>query len=447
MRSARYWFRFLSAFLARFAKTIIASILLGAIAFLIITRFPGLFSFLQPDRVIGVVGKLTLDDLPQNIQKDLSFGLTKLDENNSPQPGLAASWETEESGKVWIFKLGDHKWQDGSRVAAKDINYRFKDANIEVVDEKTIKFTLKEDPFAPFPTAVSRPVFKKGLVGAGEWKVARLTNLTAQLNKSLTLVNTKTKEKKTYRFYDTEEAVRTAFKLGQIKQIEGIVDPKDLTSWKNISLDVVSHEDRFVGIFLNVQDPSLAGKSLRQALAYAINKERFPEKRVVSVISPNSWAVNPQVKEYKYSIVRAKELLKDTSSDKNQITLATTPSLLFVADKIKEDWEAIGIHTELQVSNTPPKNFQALLAIQIIPPDPDQYSLLHSTQSSTNITGYTTGDCCKESPRIDKKLEEGRKTLDQEERKTIYYEFQRFLLEDLPVIPLFHPVTYTITRK
>src|SRR3990167_207622 len=116
MRSARYWFRFLSAFLARFAKTIIASILLGAIAFLIITRFPGLFSFLQPDRVIGVVGKLTLDDLPQNIQKDLSFCLTKLDENNSPQPGLAASWETEESGKVWIFKLGDHKWQDGSKI-------------------------------------------------------------------------------------------------------------------------------------------------------------------------------------------------------------------------------------------------------------------------------------------------------------------------------------------
>ncbi|MEK7521746.1 MAG: ABC transporter substrate-binding protein [Patescibacteria group bacterium] len=448
MRTIRYWIRFLKAFLSRFKRLILGSIVLGILIFIYISRFGNTLSVFKGGETTGVIGRLSLEELPSSIQKELSTGLTSLDKEGRPIPSLAQSWETLDVGRVWIFKLKESKWQDGTEIRAEDINYRFRDATKETIDEKTIKFTLK-DPFAPFPNVVSRPVFKKGLLGAGDWKVAKLTQLTAQFNRSLTLVNSKTGQKKTYRFYDTEDAARTAYKLGQITKLSGLVDPKDLLKWKNSEFDVESHQERYVGVFLNVQDPTLSGKSVRQALAYAINKDNFEEERAISVISPNSWAFNPQVKEYKYSKERAKELLNTLPQDQRTptINLATTPGLLTVADQIKKDWEAVGIKTNLQVSNTPSQNFQALLAIQIIPTDPDQYSLWHSTQSATNVTGYTNGECCKESPRIDKLLENGRRTLDQEQRKEFYYDFQRFLLEDLPVIPLFHPVTYTITRK
>ena len=187
--------------------------------------------------------------------------------------------------------------------------------------------------------------------------------------------------------------------------------------------------------------------TLRQALAYAIDKDSFGKKRAISPISPNSWAFNPQVKQYSYNPARARELLKSLpkdQKDKLTIKLVTIPTLLSIADKIKTDWEAIGVKTQVQVSSNSLVDFQTMLAIQEIPPDPDQYSFWHSTQTSSNITNYRNS---KESQRIDKLLEEGRTTLDQESRKQIYIDFQRFLVEDSPIIFLYHPTTYTVVKK
>jgi peptide/nickel transport system substrate-binding protein len=64
----------------------------------------------------------------------------------------------------------------------------------------------------------------------------------------------------------------------------------------------------------------------------------------------------------------------------------------------------------------------------------------HSTQNTTNITHLN-------NPRIDKLLEDGRKTLDLNLRKSIYSDFQRFLVEEVPAIFLFYPETYTLTRN
>ena len=73
------------------------------------------------------------------------------------------------------------------------------------------------------------------------------------------------------------------------------------------------------------------------------------------------------------------------------------------------------------------------------PPDPDQYFLWHSEQP-TNFTRY-------KNTRIDSLLEKGRKTLDQQERTTIYQEFQQFLLEDPPAIFLRHLQSFELQRK
>lgn len=445
MRQIRYLLRLPLVFLARFKLILLAGAIVGGFLFLLLPRAGQIFLSLQGGQTIGMVGHFSSDELPLSIQQQISLGLTTVSDEGTAEPGLAESWEYQDEGRVWIFRLGDYKWQDGSRVVAQDINYKFSDVTLEVLDEKTIKFVLK-DPFSPFPDVVSKPVFKRGLLGAGEWKVAKITFIGREFVETIRLANTKNNSMQTYKFYPTEESARTAFKLGEVDELRELVDSRELANWQGIGVREEIRKDRYLGVFINNEDPILSSKELRQALSYAIDKEKFGRERALSPISPNSWAYNPQVKPYEYNPTRAKELVAQLPTEQRKdlvIKLVATPTLLSIADKIKEDWDAIGVNTQIQVSNTPPSDFQTLVAIQIIPPDPDQYSFWHSTQTVTNITRYRNS---RESQRIDKLLEDGRRTLNQDERKIIYLDFQRFLVEDSPVIFLFHPVTYTITR-
>ena len=183
MKTLHYWSIFISAFLSRFKLVLLGSVLLGVFVFLFSSKMSRFLAFFQTGNTIGVVDKFNLDNLPLFIQQEISVGLTRLDANNQPIPGIATAWESQENGRVWIFHIGNYKWQDGTKIQAKDINYQFKDAKKEVTDATTIKFTLNKDPYVPFPTAVTRPVFKRGLIGAGDWKVTGLTTITGQFSR------------------------------------------------------------------------------------------------------------------------------------------------------------------------------------------------------------------------------------------------------------------------
>ncbi|OGY07279.1 MAG: hypothetical protein A3D24_03080 [Candidatus Blackburnbacteria bacterium RIFCSPHIGHO2_02_FULL_39_13] len=446
MKNIRFWIRFFTTFWKKFKLLLLLGVFLGIAFFLVLPLFKPLLINFQEGNRIGIVGRYSIEELPLEIQSKISQGLTSIDEGGNVHPALASNWEAKDEGKEWVFFLSDKKWQDGLQIKATDINYKFSDVSVEVIDDRTIKFTLKE-PFSPFPSIVSRPIFKRGLLGAGDWKVVKINSISGgRYLESLKLINTKTNRIESYKFFPTEDVAKTALKLGEVDDLENM-SSGEFKDWNNLSIQANSREDMYVGLFINNEDPILSDKSLRQALAYAINKSSFSGERAISPISPLSWAFNPQVKQYPYNVSRAKELYETLPKEQRKdmtLKLETTPALLDTAEKIKNNWENIGIKTQIQTSGSPPEDFQILLAIQSIPPDPDQYSFWHSTQIATNITRYKTS---KESQRIDKLLEDGRKTLDLEERKKIYMDFQRFLLEDSPVIFLYHPITYSISRK
>jgi peptide/nickel transport system substrate-binding protein len=233
-----------------------------------------------------------------------------------------------------------------------------------------------------------------------------------------------------------------AYKLGEVDQINGLLDPQPFDSWGNSVVLPETNKHQVVTIFFNTQDKLFGEKSLRQALTYAINKDALGE-RAISSTSPESWAYNPQVKPYDYDVDHAKEIIEELPDEiKNSldIKLVSTPSLLPAAEKISSDWEKVGVKTQIQVSSIIPNEFQAYLTIFDIPRDPDQYPIWHSTQTETNLSRFV-------SPRIDTLLESGRVQLDLEERRKIYLDFQRFLVEDSPAAFLYHPKYYTIKRK
>ncbi|KKT65918.1 MAG: Extracellular solute-binding protein family 5 [Candidatus Curtissbacteria bacterium GW2011_GWC1_44_33] len=278
-------------------------------------------------------------------------------------------------------------------------------------------------------------------MGTGEWRVTKAT-VSAGFIQRLVLVD-KEGDRKILKFYPTEERAKLGFKLGEIDILQDIFSPKPFNEWGVAEIEKEVGDNWYVAIFFNTQDKLLGEKSFRQALAYAVKKDGFDGPRAVSPISPNSWAFNPQVKPYHYDLVRAQELIDDLANELKEnltVNIVTTPALLLVAESIARDWAEVGVTGNVQVSSGVPAEYQALLAIFDIPEDPDQYSIWHSTQTSTNITRY-------QNPRIDKLLEDGRVELNLEERKKIYLDFQRFLVEDSPATFLYHPTTYTVKRK
>lgn len=436
-KKVRFFFFFIWALFKKHRKLLLLGFIIGIITSVLLPII-GKKIFSKNTERIGILGKFTYDKLPMEVQQKIGEGLTEVSLNGEVFPKLAESWEINKDGKEYIFTLKENLfWHDGKPVKAADVNYNFSDVTTTALDDRKIKFELKE-PFSPFFSVVSQPLFKKDWIGTGEYKIKKIKR-NGQLVEKVLLVAARgnSKKKIDIKFYPTEEAIRTAFKLGEIDVIQEISHPEELTSWKKIKITLQVKYNRFVGIFFNTSNGPLAKKSVRQALAYAIQK-RWPY-RALTPINPHSWVYNPNVKPYSFDLRKAKEFLrKENGEEIKEIELSVFPSLLEVAENIKNDWEKLGILVKIKVTNNLEDNFQAILATQEIPTDPDQYIFWHSTQEF-NITKY-------KSPKVDKLLEEGRKNFEMEKRKELYQEFQKTLAEDVPVVFLFHPIVYTISR-
>ncbi len=445
MSKIRFILSLIITFLVRFKVIILLGVVFGFLVFIAGRVILPLLGGVETER-IGLSGRYTSEKLPLFVLEKISQGLTKINTKGELQEGLAKSWETPDGGKTWIFHLGEHFWQDGKKVTSYSINYTFEDVSIEKPDEETIIFKLNSQ-FAPFPFVVSKPVFRKGLLGTGEYKVTSVS-LAGNYVERIVMKN-KANLKKVIKFYPNEERAKLAFKLGQVDKLIDLTDPKPLASWKNVEVNSQVNKTRIVALFYNTMDEFLSEKLLRQALSYAIKKDELTEEkehfvRALGPISSLSWYFNPQIKPYDFDPKRAEELLKEAEvkmgKKVEKLNLVSTPPLLEVAEKIKRYWEELGISITVQVTSVMPSEYQAFLVMYDIPLDPDQYSIWHSQQHATNISRY-------KDPRIDKLLEDGRQEVDPDKRKKIYLDFQRFLLEDAPATFLFYPVSYTINRR
>src|SRR4030042_4558685 len=166
MRTLRYFLRFSFAFLRKFKGLLLLSSILGISLFSILWfLIPRITS--DKKEIIGVYGRFQVDTLPNDITNLISKGLTKADATGLPEPNLASSWDTPDKGKTWVFHLrSDILWHDNNKLISTDIKYNFSDVTIEHPDDYTIIFKLNE-PYVPFPLIVSRPIFKKELLGTG----------------------------------------------------------------------------------------------------------------------------------------------------------------------------------------------------------------------------------------------------------------------------------------
>lgn len=446
LKSLRVSYWLIAAFLRKHLLVILLALPLGFIAFIAWTKLAPLLPQPQPLLRIGRVGKFNLRTLPPDILNHLSLGLTALTPDHQATPSLALKWDQSTDGTTYTFYLDPQAaWSNGQPIISSQLTYSIANVSVNYPDPGTIQFRL-EEPYAPFPLVVSQPLLyspprTRFPLTVSPYRITQ-TQFTNQFISRLTLRSAA--QTRRYSFYPSEEAALTGFKLGEVDVLEDINEPAKLASWPNVAITPQLRFDRYTAVFFNTKDPSLQDKTLRQALTYAIPQKPADDTRSLSPFSPQSWAYNPQVKPYLTDLDTAGELLLKSQAESGSDTLPALElmtSLIYLplAEAIKANWDSLGITTSVKVITHVPDQFQALLVTHQIPPDPDQYTLWHSSQA-TNITGYN-------SPKVDKLLEDGRRELDQVRRKTIYQDFQRFLVEDTPTAFLFYPTTYTISRK
>lgn len=398
------------------------------------------FNFFYSSNVIkiGLIGTYQEYDLPREVTELLSKGLVEASSDGRIKPNLVSGWEANNEATQFKFKLKDNlKWSDNTNIKASDLEFSIPNTTVSYPDDKTIQFDLKES-YSPLPSLLVKPVFKKGThLGIGPYHIAKIEKSRIFITKITLESKNSDLPSVSVRFYPNEKVALTGFSLGEVQTIFGISNPKALMGNSLIKLKQKIDYSKIVTVLFQTTDPLLRVRSLRQALSFEAPKIEG-EEIADNPYPPSLWAYNSDSKKYLSNPEEAEAALERAKSQfsgdqiHGELILTTTPNLEDVGKTLVKAWKELGFNAKLRVESGIPQNFQALLITQSIPVDPDQYFLWHATQTKTNLTKY-------DSKRVDKDLEDGRKTITEEDRKTKYFDFQKTLLEDAPAIFLYFP--------
>lgn len=455
-KTIRYYYWLAKEFFSKHVKLIVASFFIGFIFVIgIISLSPYLVNILSSQkRIVGLVGTYDFNSIPDEITNKVSNGLIYINERGEIIPALATSWEVRNNGKEYRFHLKNNLvWDNGKKFTAKDINYRFADIQSKAVDDKTIDFFLTR-PLPIFPTYLRQPLIQRSLVGiAGLYRVNRIKTKFGNITEISLEPNKKELPPLTYKIYSNETQVLTAYKKGEVNEFsvtkKTVAD--NFTAWKNTMIERTIDYSQLMTLFFNhsgklfkQRDPA-DQKEIKGAIMSAIDQPKFNELGEIATgpIQPVSWAYNPDLKKNLYDPDYAEELLKKDlgSTQSAELSFVTYYDYYDIADEIVAELKRAGLSVNLIIASPDKQNnFDFLLALWKVPLDPDQYYFWHSTQTQGNIGNY-------KNVKIDKLLEDGRNTISLDNRKKIYFDYQKIIQDDPPAAFLYYPYIYTVKRK
>lgn len=449
-KTFRFYYWLLIEFFKKQARVLALSFFLSFFVIVAIISFSPYIQtlFLSQKDIIGIVGDYNLHNLPEEVGSKISNGLLYINEKGEYIPTLASTWEIASDAKEFRFHLREGLlWSNGKKFSAFDIPYQFKNTKIEVIDDKTVYFKLKES-LPIFPTLLTKPIIIHPLVGvAGLYKVDRVKSQSGRILELSLGPNKKDLPLIIYKFYKSESDLINAYKRGQINQMT--ISKKSVAymfrKWKNTTISNSVDYSKLMTLFFNFKNNLLADKEFRQALIMAVDRNEFKNygKIALGSITPVSWAYNTNLKTSVFDQSTAEKILKKylTSTQSANLDLFTYYDYLGSAEQIASQFSEAGIKTNLKLlSSGKPEDFDLFLAYLNIPSDPDQYFFWHSAQTQGNLGSY-------KNLKIDKLLEDARKTGSIRERKVLYEEFQKIIEDDPPAIFLFFPYVYTVKRK
>lgn len=449
-KTLRYYYWLTRDFATKHVRLIVLSFffsILFIVTFLSVVPYVSDF-FLNKTQIIGLVGKYDFNNVPDEITSKISNGLTAITEKGEIIPVLASTWEQKNEGKTYLFHLRQNLyWNDGKPFTAQSIPYAFKDVEKKSKSDTLIEFQLAK-PLSIFPTYLTQPIVKYPLNGIGGlYRTGRFKVKYGYFREIYLIPNKKGIPSIVYKFYDDEAKMIDAYKLGEITALtitkKSVADI--FSTWKNTEIQKRVDYTRLLTLFFNLNNPFLAQKDVRQAIAMMLDRNILNDFGQVtdSPIAPISWAYNPNLKRPPYNPEVAENIIRKyyDATQSAQLKFNTYYEYIDTADQINNSLQKAGLKTNMSfASGGQMSDFDMLLAFFKIPYDPDQYFFWHSTQKQGNITGYN-------NKKVDKLLEDGRGSLSLDERKKIYFDFQKVINDEEPAVFLYYPYVYVISRK
>jgi peptide/nickel transport system substrate-binding protein len=413
-------------------------------------------------------------------------GLVQIAPDLKPIPNLAQSWENPEP-TVWIFRLRDGvQFHDGKPVTATDVAFTFNSIldpataapyralltpikTIEVVDAKTIKFTLTA-PYAPLLAYMDMGIMPKHAVdagidlginpiGSGPMKMAkwdRGSRMTLEPNLAYWGGAPAIKELRLTIIGDNTARAQ-AFEAGDLDLIQSPLSPQDIRrlersdKWnKSISAGI-----GITYLNINTSDPLLADPAMRRALTMVVDQKTIVDsiyagidQPAISILLPSSWAYSPNIKQPSFDLAGARKALADLGwrpgpdgilakdGKKLALTLAThneDPNRMQTVEYLQQQYKSIGVDVTLRLTDFPglqsyTQNSQHQISLlgwlNIVDPDRLMYSQFHST-GPLNWEKY-------KNPELDKLLDDGRSQLKLEDRRASYQKAAEIIARDVP---------------
>lgn len=438
-KTLRFKIEYLKVFLSRYK----IFVFLSAFTFLaILISLKPLYSYLNKAKFKteyrGLVGLYSDNKLPAEIENKISYGLFQFDSqghaNLSP---LIFSHQISDDERTHTFQLNKMFWDNGKLLTANDIQLDLPNVSTRIVNNQIIQIQTVS-PNSSLLLALSKPLIKNNQWGLGPYSLAKTIYQDGYLHRIELQPKSDNQPKLVYIIYPTISEAILGYKLGEIDSLSNISQKDEIPPWAKIKVSSYIDTNQYATLLINTE--KISDRKHRQALSYATPKTTNKREQVKTTLNPNSWAYNPDVKEYVYNPVKAQEFWKGAQNTTLQI-LVNNRDLLPVAKNIQTTWQNIFKIPVEVVSRTKDSlgDYDVLLTYVNIPEDPDQYNFWHSTQTNTNLTKLN-------SPRIDKLLEEARQTFNQQKRKNLYFEFQKALAEESPAILLFYPTFYSFGR-
>jgi len=213
---------------------------------------------------------------------------------------------------------------------------------------------------------------------------------------------------------------------------------------------------------------------VREAIAYAIDRQEIVDgvllglgEIIATPYKPGTYWVNESIKPRRYLADKAKELLaesgwKDTDGDglvdkdgePLSFTILTNNGNKQRSDTatiIQQRLRQVGIEVKVRLVEWSAfienfinkRNFEAVILGWSLSPEPDQYSIWHSSQTGPRQFNFLSYD----NTRVDEALVAATRTFDKAERKRFYDAVQEEIYTDVPIVFLYAPYSLPVIHK
>ncbi len=219
---------------------------------------------------------------------------------------------------------------------------------------------------------------------------------------------------------------------------------------------------RYIGF--NVQNEPIKNIKLRQAIAYAIDREKIikdllsGQARVAhSVLPEDSWAYSPATK-YTYDVAKAKQLVQESGYKGEEINFkiaAGNTAINQYSQVIQQSLKEVGINAKLEtlelqtlLEQLKQGQFQTTTA-QWVGGNQDPIFLrdLFETNESPDKKPGGRNRSRYSNPEFDKIVREAVDTVDKVKAKELYVKAQEIISNDLPYITLWYPSNMVVATK